>query len=106
MDLSVRFSYKIIVLVIYILMNVGIVIPYRFLLQLLRFFGPGRPWFDYLLNRKNYTSYVAALKIASYVKCSTGFLLDVGCGTGNYSVYLAQNGFNVTGIDFSQEANL
>lgn len=33
-----------------------------------------------------------------------GKALDVGCGTGNYSFYLAQNGFEVVGVDFSQKA--
>ena len=30
--------------------------------------------------------------------------LDVGCGSGNYSLYLAQRGFKVTGVDFAQSA--
>lgn len=30
--------------------------------------------------------------------------LDVGCGLGNYSNYLAEKGFNVLGVDFSEEA--
>lgn len=33
-----------------------------------------------------------------------GTALDVGCGTGNYSFYLAQYGFRVTGVDFSENA--
>lgn len=35
-----------------------------------------------------------------------GKALDVGCGTGYYSIYLAQKGFNVTGIDISENAIL
>jgi SAM-dependent methyltransferase len=30
--------------------------------------------------------------------------VDFGCGTGNYAVYLAGRGFDVTGIDISPEA--
>ncbi|MBI2623786.1 MAG: class I SAM-dependent methyltransferase [Candidatus Liptonbacteria bacterium] len=33
-----------------------------------------------------------------------GEALDVGCGTGNYSIYLTTRGFEVTGIDFSENA--
>ncbi len=34
----------------------------------------------------------------------TGNVIDLGCGTGTHSIYLAQQGFNVTGIDISQTA--
>ena len=30
--------------------------------------------------------------------------LDVGCGTGTYSVIMAQNGYDVTGVDFVEAA--
>ncbi len=30
---------------------------------------------------------------------ATGLALDIGCGTGTQSVYLAQHGWQVTGID-------
>lgn len=33
-----------------------------------------------------------------------GTALDAGCGTGNFSVYLAQNGFKVVGVDYSEKA--
>lgn len=34
-----------------------------------------------------------------------GKALDIACGTGNYSFYLAQHGFNeVVGVDFSEKA--
>lgn len=31
-------------------------------------------------------------------------VLDIGCGTGVYSCYMAEKGFNVTGIDFIERA--
>lgn len=34
----------------------------------------------------------------------TGNLLDIGCGDGQTSIFLAHNGFNVTGIDISSKA--
>ena len=30
--------------------------------------------------------------------------IDLGCGTGNYAIYLVSIGFDVTGIDISQTA--
>ena len=33
-----------------------------------------------------------------------GKALDLGCGAGVYSVYMAKNGFDVTGIDFVSKA--
>lgn len=31
-------------------------------------------------------------------------IIDLGCGTGNYAIYLASRGFDVTGIDISPAA--
>lgn len=30
--------------------------------------------------------------------------IDLGCGAGNYAIYLAEKGFDVTGVDISQRA--
>ena len=35
---------------------------------------------------------------------SPGAALDVGCGTGDSSIYLAQHGWHVTGVDFVPKA--
>ncbi|WP_083679205.1 class I SAM-dependent methyltransferase [Mycobacterium sp. IS-1264] len=35
---------------------------------------------------------------------AAGSALDVGCGTGDSSIYLAQHGWNVTGVDFVAKA--
>ncbi len=37
-------------------------------------------------------------------KTTGGRALDIACGTGNYSFYLAQHGFEVIGVDFSERA--
>lgn len=36
-----------------------------------------------------------------YIKPEDGLVLDIGCGTGRYSIYLKRLGFNVTGVDIS-----
>ncbi len=38
------------------------------------------------------------------IKLARGRVLDIGCGAGRHSLYLQQNGFNVTGIDISPDA--
>src|SRR5436853_3806001 len=34
----------------------------------------------------------------------TGAALDIGCGTGDSSIYLAQHGWKVTGVDYVPQA--
>jgi SAM-dependent methyltransferase len=55
------------------------------------------PW-----NHEEPPELMVELVESSRVKpCRT---LDVGCGAGNYAVYLASRGFDVTGIDISPAA--
>jgi 2-polyprenyl-3-methyl-5-hydroxy-6-metoxy-1,4-benzoquinol methylase len=35
---------------------------------------------------------------------SNSSVLDIGCGSGEITAWLAQNGFKVVGIDFAQSA--
>lgn len=51
------------------------------------------------INRKMIKSVVLTLKEQMTHDGET--VLDAGCGTGNYAVALAENGFCVTGIDYS-----
>jgi SAM-dependent methyltransferase len=46
----------------------------------------------------------AVLSAAAQARVARGRALDVGCGAGVFSVWLAQRGFQVTGIDLFPEA--
>ena len=37
-------------------------------------------------------------------RAAPGRALDVGCGAGTYSVYMAERGYQVTAVDFMQPA--
>ena len=43
-------------------------------------------------------------EVIEELNVSGGKALDAGCGTGNYSVFLARNGYKVVGVDYSEEA--
>jgi SAM-dependent methyltransferase len=46
----------------------------------------------------------ALVQLADHYNFSGGTALDLGCGNGRNSFYLAEKGFSVTAIDFSQTA--
>ncbi len=44
------------------------------------------------------------IRLVETGRIKPGKAIDIGCGEGNYSVYLASGGFDVTGIDLSERA--
>ncbi len=60
-------------------------------------------------EKTNYKSNIPSDELLDFIlflkkNKTTGTVLDLGCGNGRNSVELANNGFNVTGIDISQSA--
>lgn len=47
------------------------------------------------------TALVELVETGKVQPCKT---VDLGCGTGNYAIYFASNGFDVTGVDLSPTA--
>lgn len=62
------------------------------------------PYYDELMAHVPYSAWVDyVLKICKRYKHSPKQVLDCACGTGNVSFELASRGFEVVGVDFSQE---
>lgn len=62
-------------------------------------------YYDLLYKDKDYKSeidYIDSL-IKKYSNKENISILDIGCGTGIHANYLAEKGYQVTGIDFSEE---
>ena len=62
--------------------------------------------FQYRFSKPRWDSGVTPPEVVSFVasQTGTGRALDLGCGTGTNSIYLAQHGFVVVGVDFSAKA--
>ncbi|ORA56077.1 class I SAM-dependent methyltransferase [Mycobacteroides franklinii] len=58
--------------------------------------GPTVPW-----DSKDAKPRIKELALLGAVR---GDVLDIGCGLGDNAIYLAQQGFNVTGLDFAPSA--
>ena len=69
-------------------------------------FGKGySSTYDTLYRDKDYETECDRIEqlIRDYRKTPAGSILDLGCGTGNHALRLAQRGYSVTGIDRSLE---
>ena len=62
--------------------------------------------FQYRFSRPPWDSNITPPEVAAFAESNTtrGRALDLGCGTGTNSIYLAQHGFTVVGVDFSAKA--
>ena len=61
----------------------------------------------YRFSRPRWDSGITPPEVVAEVesgRIKTGRALDLGCGTGTNSIYLAQRGFQVVGVDFSPRA--
>jgi SAM-dependent methyltransferase len=60
----------------------------------------------YRFSKPNWERDVVPPQVAALVEehGGQGRALDLGCGTGTHSIYLAQHGFTVVGVDFSPKA--
>jgi SAM-dependent methyltransferase len=62
--------------------------------------------FQYRFSKPRWDSGVTPPEVVAFIesKTTTGRALDLGCGTGTNSIYLAQHGLTVVGVDFSSKA--
>ncbi len=66
-------------------------------------------FFDYIYQNNDYAPWDIGhpqKALAEYInksKLPKGKILDVGCGTGDLSIFLAEKGFEVVGIDYIQK---
>lgn len=67
------------------------------------FYGELAPYYKYIVNFHGETDKEVNALSKIFRKYRVHSVLDVACGVGRHSVPFAKHGFNVTGIDFSQQ---
>ncbi len=62
--------------------------------------------FQYRFSKPPWDSGVTPPEVTRFIESNSkrGRALDLGCGTGTNAIYLAQQGFQVVGVDFSAKA--
>ncbi|MCX7838463.1 MAG: methyltransferase domain-containing protein [Anaerolineae bacterium] len=68
-----------------------------------------RRWFfewQYWFGKPRWDTNVTPPEVVAYIESTSarGRALDLGCGTGTNSIFLAQHGFEVVAVDFSRKA--
>ncbi len=66
--------------------------------------GDAQYWSEKFKNREELLMEPEGFLLKNINCLKRGSLLDIACGDGRNSVYLAKEGFKVTGVDFSEEA--
>ncbi len=70
----------------------------------MQFMGDVAWWDERFASREDRPLPPDAALIRDMACLKTGSALDIACGDGRNALYLAQNGFRVTGVDFSEKA--
>ncbi|MBN1409481.1 MAG: class I SAM-dependent methyltransferase [Spirochaetales bacterium] len=60
-------------------------------------------FYDLLYSEKDYEGECDFLETVFKKYADTGTILDLGCGSGNHTIRMAQRGYKVTGLDLSGE---
>ena len=62
--------------------------------------------FQYRFSKPPWDSGITPPEVVAFIERNSkrGRALDLGCGTGTNSIFLAQHGYQVTGVDFSPQA--
>ena len=60
-------------------------------------------YYDLIYNDKNYAKEIDFLEEIFGVTFKPKKILEVGCGTGNYTKLLLERGYDVTAVDISED---